>query len=115
MITPFRAAEEGSVECRFNTIHSRTRNVVERAIGVLKNRFRCVLGERQLHYSPQMAAKITAVCAALHNICIYYKIDSREFDVTPIENEHSDNDIQENYNTMTAINIRLNIMNSLQL
>ncbi|XP_065366314.1 putative nuclease HARBI1 [Calliphora vicina] len=68
LITPFRSTVEGSSESRFNYIHARTRNIVERTIGVLKNRFRCILGARQLHYTPDTAAKITSVCAALQNI-----------------------------------------------
>lgn len=88
--------------------------MVERTIGVLKNRFRCVLGARQLHYTPEMAAKITAVCAALHNICIHYKINSSEFDI-PLEYENSDDDVQESLSDVSATNIRQNIMNSLNM
>lgn len=114
LITPFRAVEAGSAECRFNTIHSRTRNVVERTISVLKIRFRCVLGARQLHYTPYISAKITAVCAALHNICIHYKINSTEFDI-PLENENVDDIPQESFPDMNATGIRQNIMNSLNM
>lgn len=88
--------------------------MVERTIGVLKNRFRCLLGARQLHYTPQMAGKITAVCAALHNICIYYKLDCNEYNV-PLEEQNSNDDSQENDADITATNIRYNIMNSLNL
>ncbi|XP_059219925.1 putative nuclease HARBI1 [Stomoxys calcitrans] len=114
LITPFRAAEEGSAESRFNTVHSKARNIVERTIGVAKNRFRCLLGARQLHYSPEMAAKITAVCAALHNICIHYKLDHSEFEI-PLENQNSDGDYNENNGDMTATSIRLNIMNTMNV
>lgn len=111
MVTPFRSAGEGSSESRFNYIHARTRNIVERTIGVLKNRFRCILGARQLHYSPDMAAKITSVCAALHNICIYYKTDIPEIDVMdelPSTNSVVDDDLN-------ASNIRSLIMQSLNI
>lgn len=113
LITPFRATQEGSSESCFNTVHAKTRNVAESSIGVLKNRFRCVLGARQLHYSPQMAGKITAVCATLHNIRIFYKLDSSEFD-TGLDQEYSDDDSQEHFED-TATNIRLNIMHSMNL
>ncbi|XP_055909615.1 putative nuclease HARBI1 [Eupeodes corollae] len=69
MMTPYRSAQEGGQEEHFNTIHSKCRNIVERTIGVLKSRFRSILGARQLHYSPEKAIQITNVCAALHNIC----------------------------------------------
>ncbi|XP_065366236.1 putative nuclease HARBI1 [Calliphora vicina] len=112
LITPFRSAAEGTPESRFNHIHSQTRNVVERTIGVLKNRFRCILGARQLHYSPKVAAKITNVCAALHNICIYYKMDLPEINI--------ENNIRESFNIettedLTASSIRMKIMQSMNL
>lgn len=109
MITPFRSTQEGSPESKFNHIHAKTRNVVERTIGVLKNRFRCLLGARQLHYTPEMAGKITAVCAALHNICIHYNIDWPD---TYLEEELIGSDSIEEDN-LSASNIRIKIMNAL--
>lgn len=73
-MTPFRAVTEGTKESKFNKQHSIGRNIIERAFGVLKARFRCILGARQLHYSPQKATQITNICVALHNICMYYKV-----------------------------------------
>lgn len=59
----------GSPE-RFSN-HLRTvRSSVVRYIGKLKNRFRCLLWYRTLHYSPLKAAVITRACAVLHNLCI---------------------------------------------
>ena len=71
-MTPYRSAEEGSAEALYNTKHAKARNIVERTIGVLKNRFRCLLGARQLHFKPEKAIKIVNICVALHNICIEY-------------------------------------------
>ncbi|KAI4455596.1 dde superfamily endonuclease [Holotrichia oblita] len=45
------------------------RTTIERCNGVLKNRFRCLLKHRVLHYQPQTAAKIVNACAVLHNLC----------------------------------------------
>ncbi|XP_050321016.1 putative nuclease HARBI1 [Bactrocera neohumeralis] len=73
LLTPYRTPEEGSVEAKFNLAHSRCRNIIERAIGLLKSRWRCLLGARELYYSPQKAAKIFNVCVMLHNLCIHFK------------------------------------------
>lgn len=72
LVTPFRAADEGSGESEFNRRHALGRGIIERTIGVLKNRFRCMLGARQLHYDPTKSAQIVNVCCALHNICLEY-------------------------------------------
>lgn len=116
-MTPHRSPEEGSVEIKFNEVHAKCRNVVERTNGVLKNRWRCLLGARELHYAPKKAAKITNVCCALHNICIYFKCNTvvNEYEVS--ENFAS----QENYVVSLASqqylsvakNIRNNIGNNL--
>lgn len=58
-------------EGRFNTAHASTRSAVERCIGVMKSRFRCLQRHRALHYGPRKAGSIVAACAALHNLCIH--------------------------------------------
>lgn len=69
-MTPIQNAIAISPEDRYNRRHSSARNCIERCIGVLKSRFRCLSGERQLRYSPEYVGKITTVCAVLHNMCI---------------------------------------------
>ncbi|KOB69990.1 Uncharacterized protein OBRU01_16140, partial [Operophtera brumata] len=68
LLTPILNADEGSPEEHYYGKHVRARNVVERTIGVLKARYRCLLVARQLHYMPEMAAKMVNACCVLHNI-----------------------------------------------
>lgn len=62
-----------SAEKKYNEAHIKTRNCVERCIGLLKGRWRCL--QRGLNYSPKRVSKIVLVCAVLHNLCIYNNID----------------------------------------
>jgi len=57
-------------EITFNNLQAKARNTVERAIGLLKARWRCTCKQRMLHYSPTVARKIINACAALHNFCL---------------------------------------------
>ncbi|XP_060810170.1 putative nuclease HARBI1 [Amyelois transitella] len=68
MMTPVSDSEPDTPEDNYQNMHLTARNTVERCIGVLKGRFRCLLGDRKLHYSPTVAAKITNACCVLHNI-----------------------------------------------
>lgn len=69
MMTPFTDATPGSSEAHYTEMHVRARNIIERTIGLLKARFRCLLAHRILHYSPPVAASIVNACVILHNIC----------------------------------------------
>ncbi|XP_037525595.1 putative nuclease HARBI1 [Rhipicephalus sanguineus] len=61
---------EHSAEGRFNAEHITMRSIVERCIGMLKARFRCLQRYRTLHHEPERAADIIAACASLHNLCL---------------------------------------------
>ena len=114
LITPYRTTNVEDARKRlFNTKHSSARNIIERTFGVLKNRFRCILGARQLHYNPQKAAQIINVVCALHNLCIKHRIET--FD-DPL-NDNTDIDEIETEENITRCNaaeeIRNNIMDSI--
>ncbi|XP_059220599.1 putative nuclease HARBI1 [Stomoxys calcitrans] len=76
LMTPHRRPQDGSVEFKFNEVHCKCRNVIERINGVLKNRWRCILGARELYYTPEEAVKIINICCALHNNCISFKFNT---------------------------------------
>lgn len=66
----------------YNQTHRKLRSLVERAIGLLKARFRCLLGERKLRYDPVMSGYIIYSCSVLHNFLLSnnYPVD----DIDPI-------------------------------
>lgn len=69
LMVPIQGAEDNTPEGRYNIIHRRARNCVERCIGTLKTRFRCLLRERVLRYEPHRVGVIVNACAVLHNMC----------------------------------------------
>ncbi|XP_049307360.1 putative nuclease HARBI1 [Bactrocera dorsalis] len=90
LLTPFRDPSVATPQHTFNQRHSSARNIIERTIGVLKSRFRCL--SRLLQYQPHKVVQMTNVCCALHNICKYYKVQELvEFASGDDENEHSIN------------------------
>lgn len=64
----------------YNKYHRKLRSLVERAIGLLKARFRCLLGERKLRYDPLMSGYIVYACSTIHNFLIAndYPIDDMD-------------------------------------
>lgn len=70
MMTPILNALPGSPEENYTKMQCRVRNCIERCFGVLKTRWRCLLKHRVLHYTPEMALRITNACAVLHNIAV---------------------------------------------
>ncbi|XP_062551111.1 putative nuclease HARBI1 [Armigeres subalbatus] len=74
LLDPYCNANNGSNEEAFNTIHSSARTTVERAVGVLKGRWRLYNSDLIIRYTPKKTTSIVNVCATLHNICIHYNI-----------------------------------------
>lgn len=93
VMTPFRNPVPGTPEYRYTEAHIRARNTVERCIGLLKVRFRCILKERTARYSPEMVSKFVKVCAALHNMCLGMEVNEYQ---PQIEEEHGFNEMEQN-------------------
>ncbi|KAJ8911804.1 hypothetical protein NQ315_014228 [Exocentrus adspersus] len=55
-----------------------------------KKRFRCILKERVLKYSPYKAGQIINACCVLHNMCIRGNVPLEE----PIEEGNNLDDIE---------------------
>jgi hypothetical protein len=80
LLTPVNNPTTNAEE-RYNAAHIRTRNVIERAFGVLKSRFRSLdTSGGTLMYSPRKACDITVACVILHNICISNRIPIQDPD-----------------------------------
>lgn len=80
-------------EENYNEMFIRVRIIIERCIGILKMRFRCILGERQLRYESRKVSRIFYCCATLHNWLILnnfdvlHDLDEQELQEV-IRNEH---------------------------
>lgn len=104
LMTPIIGADPDSPEGRYYAAHCLARNTVERCIGLLKGRFRCLLKDRTLHYKPEFAAKITIACTTLYNILKF------ENDMEIIE-EEQDEEYPENDNLyQQGLNVRNNLI-----
>lgn len=102
---------EGTPQHRYSTTLTSARSSAECTIGLLKNRWRCLLRHRTLHYYPPKAANIISCCAALHNLCI------RENVPLILENaEEHVNDVDMHENEMLedaiAVDVRDTLINN---
>ncbi|XP_036345000.1 putative nuclease HARBI1 [Rhagoletis pomonella] len=117
LLTPYRNAEENSPEMVYNERFTKARSIIERVFGILKDHFRCLLAERELHYTPEKVVKILNACCALHNICLTYNVEPP----TVIESDEegsnlalsTNSDIEENDFLRIAQTVRDRIKNSL--
>ena len=80
LLTPVLHPRDEADE-RFNVAHKRTRQCIERAFGVTKQRFRCLdKSGGDLTYAPEKCCKIVVACMILHNMCIAANV--------PMENDY---------------------------
>lgn len=109
LMTPYRKPTDAAERC-YNKKHTSARNVVERCFGVLKNRFRCIIGSRGLHYDPTKTTKIINACCALHNMCLHYKCPEPDrVDVTEDREDEEVEEVEEVRSASIRRNIAINL------
>jgi hypothetical protein len=92
-------APQGKYEM-FNYLHSSLRNVIERAFGVFKQKWRIL--KSMPSFSPKMQTRIIIACMALHNFIrdsalrdiAFERCDENE-DYMPVDEDADDNDGQQ--------------------
>lgn len=109
MMTPFHPDKMTSnAERKYQKAHTKTRNVIERSFGVLKQRFRCLdFSGGAMQFSPSRCCKIILATAVLHNMCI---IDNTPLPETvgPFEgdDDHHQEICHEPPSTSTGVTVR---------
>lgn len=115
MMTPFlRPATP--MEAAYNSSHIKTRCTVERSIGVLKQRFRCLdQSAGYLMSEPGYVAMIVVACAILHNKAIRNGLDLDLEDEEELHNRYADDRIHQhvdvNNQLQRGLAARLRIVN----
>lgn len=80
IMTPYRNPPLNAEEELYNQKHSKARVIIENTFGRLKNRWRCCLKYRALHYKPTKCAEIIIACCVLHNFAIEYNVPDPDYD-----------------------------------
>ncbi|CAN9506912.1 unnamed protein product [Ophioblennius macclurei] len=89
LLTPY-ANPQSAEEARFNEVHSEAHSVVQRAISLLKARWRCLdTSDCRLLYNPAKVCSMIRACGVLHNIALRKAIPLSS-DLPPPQNEDPD-------------------------
>ncbi len=90
LITPYSNPTTPQ-EVNFNKVHSTVRSQVERSIGRLKNRWRCLHSSGgALQYEPPKCCTIIFTCLLLENLCISLGLNDESFEE---DDEEDDNNL----------------------
>ncbi|KAJ1128517.1 hypothetical protein NDU88_006895 [Pleurodeles waltl] len=74
LLTPVRNPRTRAEE-RYNEAHGQTKRVIERTLGLLKARFRCLhMTGGSLFYSPRKVCQIIIACSMLHNLGLRHQV-----------------------------------------
>ncbi|XP_018368767.1 PREDICTED: putative nuclease HARBI1 [Trachymyrmex cornetzi] len=78
LMTPKLNQPPRSPGASYTDSHVRARCSIEKTIGELKGRWRCLRKERALHYAPEFSARIVNATCVLHNIAKHYNVPANE-------------------------------------
>jgi hypothetical protein len=104
LMTPINGTLPHIPERLYTDRHCQARNVIERAFGSLKQRFKCLMKTRVLYYKHPIAAQIAYSCVILHNICRLRNLP--EIEEEEEEEEENDEDDEE----MPIVDNNINIL-----
>lgn len=113
LLTPVQNPSD-QASARYNQAHRRTRNVIERAFGVMKSRFRCLdKSGGPLRLSPARSARIVNAVSLLHNLAIQMRLNDNsdaieDFEENVMGNHHED--FSSNTSSLEGLEIRNNII-----
>lgn len=71
LMTPILGNTDDRNTLRFNAAHAKTRNLIERTFGIMKNRFNILQTGIRVR-SMKLAAKLIVCCGILHNLAIQH-------------------------------------------
>jgi len=103
LMTPFDRPRTPA-QVNYNRSQILARNVIERAFGVLKQRFNCL---RHLRVKKQTVLNVIIACFVMHNIAVQFRMEHEE----PTEDESDDED-ERPEPTAAGLQARLNIVNT---
>lgn len=107
LMTPILNAAQGSREELYTQRHVQARNCIERCFGLLKERWRCLLKDRVLHYHPSVASKIITACCVLHNMSLTPHLQ------LSISTDNGDDNINATQTSTASTSITTNSQNDL--
>ncbi|KAJ8352131.1 hypothetical protein SKAU_G00236070 [Synaphobranchus kaupii] len=96
LLNPANDAED-----RYNNAHIKTRNAVERCIGVLKRRWACL--QKGITMEPDRAAVVAGACVVLHNLTIQWKVPYEE---PAVEGQEENQLIPENHRSPAGATVQ---------
>lgn len=98
-------------ETNYNKAHRRTRNCIERALGVLKSRFRCIdKSGGPLRLSPPKCASVINAVAILHNLAIEMALPLPDLTNDLNEDDPFDYPNAEHVENPNALHLRRNVI-----